>query len=284
MTNVDQFESVFKAASKPVHRYEPMRFERIAVVTDRPAPDAEQLCNRVRDFLGALGDGIDWRSVPGEDSETVEQLLGLVERDRPDLVVTYRNLHSAAWQWPHSLGRHLDVLTQATDRPVMVIPHPAQRDVFEAALTPPSAVMAVTDHLAGDGRLVNCAVAFTPSDGKLLLAHIEDDTTFERYMQVIGKIPTIDTDNARNAILNQLLKEPRDYMSSCRAALQAAGLAITVDEVVTTGHRISVYRELIGEHCVQLLVLHTKDEEQLAMHGLAYALAVELRDKPLLML
>jgi hypothetical protein len=30
--------------------------------------------------------------------------------------------------------------------------------------------------------------------------------------------------------------------------------------------------------------MNTKDEDQLAMHGLAYPLAVELRDIPLLML
>lgn len=30
--------------------------------------------------------------------------------------------------------------------------------------------------------------------------------------------------------------------------------------------------------------MHTKDEDQSAMHGLAYPLAVELRETPLLML
>ena len=35
---------------------------------------------------------------------------------------------------------------------------------------------------------------------------------------------------------------------------------------------------------VDLLVMNTKDEDQLAMHGLAYPLAVELRQIPLLML
>ena len=31
-------------------------------------------------------------------------------------------------------------------------------------------------------------------------------------------------------------------------------------------------------------MLHTKDDEQLAMHGLAYPLCVELREIPLLLL
>ena len=35
---------------------------------------------------------------------------------------------------------------------------------------------------------------------------------------------------------------------------------------------------------VDLLVLNTKDDDQLAMHGLAYPLAIELREIPLLLL
>ena len=37
-------------------------------------------------------------------------------------------------------------------------------------------------------------------------------------------------------------------------------------------------------HAIDLLVLNTKDEDHSAMHGLAYPLAVELRNIPLLML
>jgi hypothetical protein len=50
------------------------------------------------------------------------------------------------------------------------------------------------------------------------------------------------------------------------------------------GHRLSEYKRLIEEHGVDLLVFHTKDEDQLAMHGMAHPLAIELRDVPLLML
>ena len=44
------------------------------------------------------------------------------------------------------------------------------------------------------------------------------------------------------------------------------------------------YKELVEENEIDLLVMYTKDEEQLAMHGIAYPLAVELRSTPLLML
>ena len=62
------------------------------------------------------------------------------------------------------------------------------------------------------------------------------------------------------------------------------GVPVTIEHVVRFGHRLSEYRSLIEEHEIDLLVLNTKEEDQLAMHGMAYELAVELRHIPLLML
>ena len=262
MPSVDQFESVFKSASKAPFHYDPRSFARILVVTDTDAAHGQIVGERVRRFLGTVDDRTEWLIAPAADSETVDALLALVERQRPDLLVTYRNLHSAAWQWPHSLGRHLDVLTQTVHCPVMVIPHPNDQAVFAASMNHARVVMAATDHLAGDGRLVNCAVRLTEPGGKLVLVHIEDDTTFERYMGVISKIPSIDTDNARETILAQLLKEPHDYVRACREELARQEVDVSVEEVVSTGHRLSEYKQLIDRHAVELLVMHTRDEDQ----------------------
>jgi CheY-like chemotaxis protein len=40
----------------------------------------------------------------------------------------------------------------------------------------------------------------------------------------------------------------------------------------------------VGSHSVDLLVMNTKQDDQLAMHGVAYPLCIELRDTPILML
>jgi len=113
--------------------------------------------------------------------------------------------------------------------------------------------------------------------------HIEDEAAFERTMTAVSKIPSIDTDTARQAIAAQLLKEPADFIASCRKGLAAAGKALDVTEIVAFGHRLKTYRTHIDQHHADLLVMNTKDEDQLAMHGLAYPLAVELRHIPLLM-
>ena len=103
---------------------------------------------------------------------------------------------------------------------------------------------------------------------------------------VIARIPEVDTETARETIKAQLLKEPRDYIESCAEVLarDAKDLSLTVELVVAMGHRLSEYENLIQEHEVDLLVINTKDEDQFAMHGIAYPLAVEMRQIPLLML
>ncbi len=80
------------------------------------------------------------------------------------------------------------------------------------------------------------------------------------------------------------MKDPADYIESCRIGLSKSAPSLEVESLVTSGHHLHEHRRLIEEHDVDLLVMNTKDEDQLAMHGLAYPLAIELRTIPLLML
>lgn len=286
MTSVDHFESMFRSASRDIFRYEPVNFDSVLVVTDRNEEAATNFGNRVRQFMEVIGADQDtrWRDVHGAEFRTAGELLTLVESEAPDMICTYRNLHSTAWRWPYSLGTHVDLMTQHLDTPVMLLPHPEAQRSADHALENTDTVMAIADHITGDHRLVNYGVRFTQGDGKLWLTHVEDKATFERYVDIISKIPSIDTDEAREALHEQLLKEPRDYIDCCAEALRTAGSRITVEGIALFGHHISEYKRLIEQHGVDLLVLNTKDHGQLAMHGMAYALAVEMRQIPLLML
>ena len=286
MTNVDQFESMFRAASREVFRYERVNMQSVLVVTDRDEVSATQFGDRVRQFLKVVGadEEVRWRIANGSEFQAPGELLALVESANPDIICTYRNLHSGAWKWPYSLGTHVDLLTQHTNIPVMLLPHPEADRSARHAVQNTDIVMAIADHLTGDHRLVNYAVRFVQNSGTLWLTHVEDRATFERFMAVISKIPTIDTDEANEAVRVQLLKEPQDYIDGCVDGLRNAGSQVTVKHLVAFGHRLSEYKRLIEQHKVDLLVMNTKDEDQLAMRGIAYALAVELREIPLLML
>ena len=178
----------------------------------------------------------------------------------------------------------MDVLAQATTTPILLLPAPTEEGRLSPSCEGTSTVMVLTDHLTEQDRLINYGVRFATADGALVLAHLEDDATFERYMGIIGKIPALDTDVARESIRERLLKEPADYIASVQSALAPLVGGLTVRKEVRMGHHVSDCRGLVQEHDVDLVVMNTKDEEQLAMHGLAYPLAVELRDCPLLLL
>ncbi len=284
MTNIDQFESVFRAADKGLFAREEISINRVLVVTDQTRKEAEQFAEQVRIFLSVINNpSVNWQVMTGDENRSITKMVEKISQASPDLICTYRNLHLPAAEHPHSLGAHLDVMTQATPHPVVVLPHP---DDDQAKPIPPSTdpVMAITDHLTGQHHLVSFAAKFTSPGGQLLLTHVEDKTVFDRYIETIGKIPEIETDVAKRTIADQLLKEARDYIQLCRDGLREAGLDIRVEQVVTMGNRLRDYCNLIADHHVKLLVLNTKDHDQMAMHGLAYPLSVELQNTPLLLL
>ena len=113
---------------------------------------------------------------------------------------------------------------------------------------------------------------------------MEDEAVLQKFTATISKIPSLNTADAEQAIRRQLLKEPMDYVQSCRQRIGELGQNIVVKEIVTLGHYLNDYRRLLDEHEIDLLVLNTKDDEQLAMHGLAYPLTVELRETPMMLL
>lgn len=285
MTKVDQFESIFRSADKVTLHYDPPKIGSVLLVTDLEQYDADRLLGEVRTFLGVLDGDVTWTAVNGASFSGVTDLLTVVEKHRPDLICTYRHLHTDGWRHGFTLGDHTEVLTQATPTPVLVLPHPERRrDESNRPMKDTDSVMAITDHLTGDDRLVSWAAAFTQSGGTLRLTHVEDEAAVDRFLDAVSKIPEIDTDTARRTVHAQVVKEPTDFIESCRSVLETKCPAITIEPIVTLGHRLRDHVDLIKAHQVDLVVFNTKDEDQMAMHGLAYPLAVELRDTPLLML
>ncbi len=280
---VDQFESIFKRADKARFEYRRPEIRRVTLVTDLNATDTAALLQRVQQFLAVLEpERPEWHTLGEGDYDRKSDLLESLLLNRSDLIVTSRNLRQSDKNTPHSLGVYLDTITQAIPTPVLVLPDAQYRS--EAALSGTACVMVATDHLAGDARLISHAVRFVQAAGNVHLCHVEDDAAFAYYLDAISKIPAIDTALAEQTLREQLLKQPADYIAHCIEVLHSHGLTTTLHAHVLMGHRLRDYRRLIDEHRTDLLVLNTKDEDQQAMHGLAYPMAVEFRDVPLLML
>ena len=219
MTTIDQFESVFMSADKAVFTYAPMTFSDLLLVNDLDEAPARALIDQCRGFLSAIDrPETQWDQLGSGDFSSAKELLDAVENRNPDLVVTYRHLHSNAWHWPYSLGQYLDVLAQATTIPVLVLPHPKAGLASPHALDDTNQVLAITDHLTGDDRIINTALAFTSAGGTCRLTHVESSLAFERYMVAISKISAIDSETARETSRQSFLRSP--VTTSRRAVLR----------------------------------------------------------------
>ncbi len=280
MSSVDQFASVFNAASKTIFQHRPPAFNNALTVTDLTKEAADKYTETAKSFFSSVD--ITWESINHEDFKTVKELLDIVENKKPDLIVTYRHLHSEAWRWPHSLGEHLDVLIQVTNPPVAIMPHPDRDGIPEHAMKNTDNVIVINDHLTGEDSLINYATCLTRPKGNLHLTHIENGTVFERYMEVISKIPEIDTDIARETIRAQLLNEPSAYIDSVKEALSKEIPDIQIIKHIAQGKQLDEYRKAVEKHKADLVVLQSHDPDQQAMNATAYSLAVELRTTPLL--
>ena len=73
-------------------------------------------------------------------------------------------------------------MTQATSVPVLVLPHPDADRALPHSVKDTDRVMAITDHLSGDNRLVSYAAALTAPGGTLVLVHVEDEQVFRRFV------------------------------------------------------------------------------------------------------
>lgn len=80
------------------------------------------------------------------------------------------------------------------------------------------------------------------------------------------------------------MKEPRDYIASCAAVLASHDVKIKIRSVVGFGHHITAFKKKIDKQKLDLIVMRGKDKTQMAMHGIVYPLAVEIRQIPLLLI
>jgi nucleotide-binding universal stress UspA family protein len=209
--------------------------------------------------------------------------MARLEKEKPDLIVTYRHLFEAEKDLPFSLGTYADMLIQTTTTPVLLVPAPGRPELI-AALENTDRVMVLSDHLVNDGRLINWGLRLVEQGGRITLVHIEDDAVFDRYLAAISKIPGLDTELAKTAIEERLLHEASDYADDVKTAFEADHPNVQVAKNIRLGHTVKEVLAVAAHEACDLVVLNTKDEDQLAMAGKAYSVAVELIDKPLLLL
>ncbi len=283
MLRLDEFESLFRGARRERFVLEVPSVHEVLLVTDLDPSEGVRLQEALQAWFAPLDLELRWTRWDGPELQGVDRLLGRLQEQEVDLLVTYRNLETDAWCWNYSLGAYLSALLRATRLPVLLVPHPRRFPELAWRDAGLDDVAVLTDHLVGHHALVNWGVRMTAPGGRLHLTHVENDETFARYLEAISKIPSLDTDVAREAIAKRLLEEPRGYVESCAEVLREARREVDVRAEIRWGHRVAHFRELVEATRADLLVMPTLEADHLALHGVAYSLAVELVDTMLLM-
>ena len=98
MTNIDQFESVFRSADKQPFALEPFSFAHVLVVTDLSRELSEPFADEARLLLSEVAKEHqpDWEILGTEDYATVDDLVSRINDSGTDLICTYRNLKTPA--------------------------------------------------------------------------------------------------------------------------------------------------------------------------------------------
>ncbi len=86
MTNVDQFESLFRSASKEVYQYEHIAIPNFLIIADFEQAEAYAWSEQVKSFLSVLSDeseSVVWSVIAGGEFNSIEDLLAIVEENPP---------------------------------------------------------------------------------------------------------------------------------------------------------------------------------------------------------
>ena len=284
MVLIDEFESQFRRAAKEHFKFESIGWEKILIVVEKPEVLEGHVNQLSANMLGskfAASPKVEVFSLLPQ--EPVTEFIKRIKEIEPSLIITHRHLFHLSPQQIQSLGIHIDVITQSTDIPVLLIP---ETDSCESHDIPTTfkKVIVLSDHLPKDSHLISYGISVAAENAELILVDMEDRLAFDRFIEIVSKIPEIDTELAREKVKEQLFKEAEEFQDDCLATLVELNLPLTLKKEVRFGSTVADFRELVSAHNADLIVMNTKDHEQLAMHGLAYPLAVEFTDIPLVML
>lgn len=85
MTQIDQFESIFRAADKTLYAYQMPEIRKILVVTDLTVKASEAFLVQLQEFLSVLSVPKEpkWVPVSGKDFKSSADLLKLVKNTNP---------------------------------------------------------------------------------------------------------------------------------------------------------------------------------------------------------
>ena len=110
MSKIDHFESAFRSSIRI--QYQPRAFpiRDILVVTDLSAEEDVEFLTQLEPLFSGVTPPPRLTLLPKEQSESLPDLIAEVKSQNPDLICTYRNIHTDHGQYPYTIGDHVEVL------------------------------------------------------------------------------------------------------------------------------------------------------------------------------
>ena len=277
MLKLDHFASVFRAADKDIISIPKYTLSKVLLVTDVSHEKSIEIWKR---WEALFFQNVEVTILHGEESKDISLITQKVDASRCDLIISYRCLHSENWQYPHAIGSYVEVITQLTSTPVLLMPHILE-DTQEYA--PPESIILISDDLTKEAELLGWACSFRGHKSRYTLVELENLAHFNRMLDAIAKIPQIDTEIAQEKIMSQLQKDSQEWVERSQALLEEWDRSPSLSRTQIAQSCMSSCVELVEKEKAELIVLNTKDEDQLAIHGLVYPFMVQFRHIPLLL-
>lgn len=277
MLKLDHFTSVFRAADKDIITIPKCEISKVLLVTDVSHEKSLLIWGSWKKlFFG----NVDVTILHGEESKDLSLITQKIEASGCDLIVSYRCLHSDNWRYPHAIGSYVEVITQMTATPVLLMPH-----ILEEAqeYSPPESIILISDDLTKEADLLGWACSFRSHSSRCTLVELENLTYLNRLLNTIAKIPQIDTEMAQEKISSQLQKDSQGWLERSQDILREWERPPSLKRVQIAQSCMTSCIELVEEEKAKLIVLNTKDDDQLAIHGLVYPFMVQFRNIPLLL-
>ena len=135
----------------------------------------------------------------------------------PGLVVVQRRLGVFNEGSNYSIGPILESITQETDLPVLVLP-----EKFDSLQL--NTIAIGFDHQIDNSNLVNKSLLLDAHVKNVELIHVEESSIFDYYMEAISRIPSINTDSAKESIQDTILSLSADFFNEVSAKLNERGV------------------------------------------------------------
>lgn len=285
MPTIDEFESRFRRAIKPLYDYEEISISSVVLVLDGKAISDEDLENIKRCTKAIFGlNDPDLRIETFNISEftSVVDCIRNIRALNPDLIISERLLGLPDTTLP-SIGAYVDSFSYRVDCPVCIVPFNFLKRNYEKCEALKN-IMVLSESIQGDSKLVNFALNFVSIGTKLVLTDMINGKTFNYYIELVSKIASIETEPAREELQKLIVKMASEFEDDCITKLEEIMPDLAVAKHIDFAYKVQDYLNILNEHKADILIINSRTDEEKNLNTIAHSLAISVTDIPVMLI